>query len=258
MGWVEQAESLPLGTSRKIAHCGADKSAHIKRTHAGVSLYCHRCQEKEFKPVARISPQDYAELIRREKERIKAKDYGPQELLSWEETPKEARLFVLRAGLSVEAAQEVYGFRWLPRVRRVLIPHMHAGKKQTGVLLRRVMNDGPKYISSGIPRGAVYTLDIPAGQVVVVEDVLSAIKVYRAGYSSIAALGTSIGQETINILQSEDPILWFDADPAGQSATKKVIKAMAPFGKVPRVVQTEQDPKFQDGATIRRVIGSAL
>ena len=79
--------------------------------------------------------------------------------------------------------------------------------------------------------------------VVVVEDVLSAIRVHEAGYNSLAVLGTTVGPTQATLIADFPVIGWFDGDKAGRNGFVKLRKALAPYGVDPKRIQTERDPK---------------
>lgn len=185
--------------------------------------------------------------------------YPDVEPLYGEGVPTQAHLWVLRAGLTPERATDEYGFGWSARSKRVVIPILHNGT-HTGMWTARATDDRkPKYL---MPRGAMgacwYSLHQGmATPVVVVEDVLSAIRVHEVGYNSLAVLGTTVGPTQANLIADYPVVGWFDGDKAGRDGFIKLRKALGPYGVVPTRVQSEKDPKLYNLKKINQFIKDA-
>lgn len=172
-------------------------------------------------------------------------------------TPSSARVWVLKSGLSPELATDTFGFGWADRSKRVIIPALHNLKPTGGWTGRAVDGRKPKYL---LPAGSVGTSWIHlrgSGETcAVVEDVLSAIKVYRAGYSALAVFGTSVGPTQALLLADQtDVVGWFDADAAGTKGYAALRKALGPYGVETRRVSSDRDPKYHNNDQIRQLIG---
>lgn len=167
--------------------------------------------------------------------------------------PSAALLWVLKTGLSPEEASEKYSMMWHEKSCRVFIP---VGSE--AVLARAVYKeDTPKYKLFGRMKTMVF---IAPGKspLVVVEDILSAIKVSKAGYKSAAILGTSVSPEVTAELAAIDEtiVLWLDPDNAGLSGRKAVKKAL---GLYPVYVHYARptislDPKYLSSERIHETI----
>ena len=254
----DNARSLTFGQKRKVPHCGPDPSAYISNRPVGLSLHCFRCGANEFVPHGRLSASDILAMRQRDEEEAGA-DYPDVTSLDASDVPTPAHLWVLRAGITPERASEQYGFGWSDRSSRVIVPILHDGQP-TGLWTGRAI-DGrkPKYL---MPRGSMgacwYRLQLGrTTPVVVVEDVLSAIRVHEAGYNSLAVLGTTVGPTQATLLADFPVIGWFDGDKAGRAGYVKLRKALGPFGIVPARVQTERDPKTYSRKAITQYIKDA-
>lgn len=251
MDWQALAKAMPYGNSRKVQHCGDSPAARINHSNAGVNLFCFRCGANEFIP---HGPRSAAEILaaREAQQELKAARSIPNRALQLTsaECPSEALLWVLRTGLSPEEASETYGMRYDPITRRVLVP------LTGGFIARAVYNERPKYIRSGSTEQTVYELQVSNELVVITEDILSAIKVYRAGYSSMAVLGTSISPTAaVHISKYTNVVCWTDADKAGDEAWIKLRKRMQLFDVSLRRIRTDEDPKNISIETIKTLIG---
>lgn len=172
-----------------------------------------------------------------------------------EGTPAEARLWVLKAGLSPEEAT-ARGFRYNDRARRVYIP------VRPGVVVGRSIDPQikPKYELLGAG-GALYVAG--EGRIsVAVEDCLSAIRIAKAGYKGIAVLGTTVSaQMAREIADGSDTVMgWFDPDNAGHSGWLKLRRAMSLY-PVPCLKAQHGytvDPKRLNNAQIQEVVKTTM
>ena len=180
----------------------------------------------------------------------------PADAVPLTEGPAEALQWVLLGGLTPEEAQDTYGMRWHEDVRRVLIP-IYKHNTLQGILGRAVYGERPKYRMLGGPADTIYRLPHRADQAtVVVEDILSAIAVWRAGANAVAVLGTAITpQQAAEIAAgATDVIGWFDADKAGDAAWSKLRGRLALHPVKLKRIRTSDDPKRLHRADLRRLL----
>ena len=90
------------------------------------------------------------------------------------------------------------------------------------------------------------------------EDILSAIRVYEAGFTTLAVLGTTIPLPVATLVSASRVIGWFDGDKAGRAGFVKLRKALGPFGVEPKRVQTTRDPKTYNRTEIIQKVEDAL
>lgn len=232
--------------SRKITCCGTDPSAHINNSDHGVSIFCHRCGKKEF---SKHGERSLAEIMatRRAEERLIQTASMPADAVALMEGPPAALLWVLAGGLQPEMAHERYGFRWHEASRRVVIP------LERGLLGRAVHGERPKYRLYGATSSFSLAGD-PARATVVVEDVLSAIAVHRAGWPAFAVLGTAVSDFQAAQIAAPRVIGWFDDDPAGDKAWLRLRRKLALHPVTLTRVQTERDPKHIWRSEIKRIL----
>jgi DNA primase len=158
--------------------------------------------------------------------------------LSAPETPSEAILWVLEAGLTPERAETIYGMKYDPVMRRVCIPI------EGGFLARAVFNERPKYIKCGASKTEMYKLINTDGPIVMVEDILSAIAVNRAGFNSVSILGTAITVSVAAELGKHPFVIsWTDGDKAGDMAWVNLRKKMGLYDTKLKRIRTDKDPK---------------
>lgn len=176
--------------------------------------------------------------------------------------PPEAWLWVLSAGLTPERATHDYGFRWIPRYSRVLIPVLERAVDTGGWLSRGFVRGEPKYIASDTAKGKLWSSAPKSdGVVVVVEDVLSAIAVDRAGFMAVAAMGTAFPLPTMALINGmgHTVIPWLDPDKGGRAGLLALRKASSSFPiRLATPVVSSVDPKRYPAADIRRLVEGSL
>ncbi len=248
MDWQEIAKSLRIGQSRKIPCCGSSPSTYVSQTDHGLRLGpCFRCGHTEFVKHGKRSASEILAARRALPSNATFTLPSTAVPISSETVPSPARLWFLKHGITPEQADD-WGCRWdgdtgdgegRTPSRRVLIP------VEGGYLSRAVLGERPKWVNF-CPKdiGCVRFHRTGASRVVVVEDVLSAYKVYLAGYASICALGTTITTQTrLALCEYERITGWFDDDAAGDKAWTKLRQAMRlNTGTLDRVI-TPDDPK---------------
>ena len=249
MAWQDQARALPFGRRLKVQHCGTDASAYISNGPQGVRLYCFRCGETDFQG---HEGQSLKWLVERQKAGQEAQErQSYPDVLPIQDAPPAGLLWGLRAGLSPEVLAE-YGFGWSEAMHRVVVPVLRRGVPTGGWSARAVLlGQSPKYIAG---RGWAGSYTIQTGpHMVLVEDVLSCIKITRAGIPAAAALGTNISPG--ELLELEPGLravtVWTDPDKAGRVAAGKLRRTFAAAGIKARVVQSERDPKLHSTQQIK-------
>ncbi|SEN68716.1 Toprim domain-containing protein [Pseudorhodobacter antarcticus] len=249
---------MRIGSKQKVECCASDRSATISNGHNGVSLYCHRCGANEFQPHGERSIAEI--LAARQAEDVLSSQtlpHMPPDAVPLPAGPLEAWQWVLKGGLSPEDATGTYGMHWHEKTRRVLIPIYGPTGGMVGLLGRAVFKERPKYRMMSGNADTIFRAphrDSPV--VVVVEDVLSAIAVHRAGVNAVAVLGTAITPEhAAQITQSSGEVVgWFDADGAGDKAWTRLRGRMGLYPVVLTRVQTAKDPKALHRQQIREAI----
>ena len=242
MNWQDRARTLRIGEKRKVPHCSTSPSAYISNSVKGVRLHCFRCGANEFEPHDKLSAADVL-AMRRADETAVRQVYPKTTRLDAPECPTGAHVWVLKAGITPEVASTKFGLGWNEFSQRVVVPILHDGEP-TGIWTARAVDDRkPKYL---MPRGcageAWYNMP-PGAPVVIVEDVLSAIKLTLAGYGAMAVLGTAVGPRQVSLLAGREVVGWFDGDAAGRNGYVRLRKALGPVGITPSRIETPRDPK---------------
>jgi hypothetical protein len=254
MDWQAIAKLLPYDKSSRIVHCGKTKDAMVSHNNSGVSLFCFKCGANEF---VGHGPRSAAEILAARQATVsltEARSMPSRVMpLTHDECPSTALLWPLKTGLTPEVSSEVYGMRYDPLTRRVCIP------LEGGFIARAVYDDKPKYIRSGSSIQKIWHMKRTGDMVVVTEDILSAIKVYRAGYSSIAVLGTNISPTTAAAIgEYPSVVCWTDADKAGDKAWVQLRQRLSLYDLELRRIRTEEDPKNITLSGIKSLLESTL
>lgn len=256
--WQERAKLLRLGDKRKVPHCAPDPSAYISNGVGGVRLHCFRCGANEYEAHDRLSLADVLAMRRATDEAIHSRSRPVG--VPYKDAPNHALLWSLKAGIIPEDASDNYGFTYSETLDRIVVPILQNGVDAHGLwTARAASSQRPKYI---MPKGATGTLWYDTRQssdsIVIVEDILSAIKISKAGYVSCAVLGTSIPWELGRLCDNRRVVGWFDPDKAGREGYVKLRKALGPFGISPVKVTSERDPKLHQKHEIQSILKGVL
>lgn len=239
-----------MGGSKKIKWCCHDASTRISHRDKGVSLHCFRCGTTDWEP---HGVRSVAEILaaRAANEGLRTARSIPDRAVPIRDGAREGIVWLLRGGVTPEQADDL-GFRYDPLTRRVLIPITG------GFIGRSVFNERPKYIMSA--PGTVLYWTGEGRTVAVVEDILSALAVERAGYAAVAILGTSLdGAQAGDIATRSDLLIgWFDGDAAGDKAWALLRKKMALHPTKLTRIRTDKDPKALPRAEVARLIKEAI
>lgn len=251
---------LRAGSKRKVAHCTNDATAYISNSNAGISLFCFRCGEKLFEPHGERSIAEILATRAVADDDINRAWGMPNDATELSNAPEAAIVWLLQGGLLPEKAEHVWGMRWHDKTQRVLIPVLGITGAMMGLLGRALDGQKPKYKAYQGTSSLFYATYHNADAVIVVEDILSAIAVHSAGYSAIAALGTSISPVDAGAISavSDRVVGWFDPDPAGVNAWPKFRKRMGTHPVRVSRITSGVDPKRLPRSAIREKINEAL
>lgn len=246
--WLEIAKNLPCGGKVKIRCCGDSDSMMVNHSERGYSCHCFRCDEPSSHDFVPHGARSIAE-INRHKLELKEFKGKPPRLPSdaTRDIPVKYAWF-LKYGISMAIAKH-HGFGWSEFFNRIVIPVMN-GDTLEAVHLRAVADgDKPKYLNLGRPLpDAMFRTRHWAGHInnlVVVEDILSAIKVDLAGCNTVSILGSDItdGQVQRILAHTGNVTVWFDNDAAGHKGAANAIKQFKMQGAKVWQVKSDADPK---------------
>lgn len=236
-------EDCPEGVDRK-------KRLYIKHTQDGTYIfYCHHCglsgvYKEKVTNVHRVVKQPVArdqKDIRLPKDIIKDSHQWPSTATGW----------LLKYGIT-ESEIKNNGIVYSPSVDRLLMP-LYMDGDYIGWQGRTLAKDRdiPKYLTtvdSNRPSGncGLYRNAVPSDTAVLVEDVVSAIKLSRQ-VDSIALLGSHPTSEVVNWIAGryKNIIIWLDNDKPEvikqQNKLHSLFKVLV-SGEV-KLILTDKDPK---------------
>lgn len=263
--WLSTAKSLPAGRSTKIECCASDKSLMVSNEARGYRAYCFRCGPAGF-----VAHGDFS--IDQLKRRRAELDWQQNRVVSLPkdfttDIPPSEAVWLYKAGVSSAIAKH-YGFGYSPLMRRVILPIYKQGVLQ-GYTARSTINERPKYIEKVVePSSTVFVSDpsialpwsddglpgtIP--DVLLCEDILSAVRVGRHVRLSIALLGTSATPQQLPVSDIRGPVgIWLDSDKAGTKGAKVIQRSLSLQGYETKLIRSAKDPKYYSNREIRRLL----
>lgn len=226
-------------------------------------MHCFRCKETLFEPHGERSIQ---EILRQQQDQeafIRAPLALPGDYTS--DLPDPAICWVAKAGVSSDIRAH-YGIGWSPSLGRVILPVYQGGKLQ--YMQGRSLDPKikPKYLNKGgtSVRAVVFWSDpavlLPSsspdpGLCVIVEDMLSCIRVGRVQHAA-SILGTTLTDErTATLMQRFSRfIVWLDGDKAGHEGRRKAYRKLMLQGADVQWRCTAKDPKLYTNRQIKEII----
>jgi DNA primase len=174
------------------------------------------------------------------------------------DVPKKAMLWYLKYGIDPELAAS-YGIGYSPSYERVILPVLDDGEL-IAVQMRAVEPwHKPKYLNPTGPKvaAAVFMSAEPTGITVVVEDILSAIKVGKVAHAT-SILGTSMTDQRANRIArlNHTAIVWMDNDRAGREGRLSASRQLRLLGMRVFEVRTDSDPKTYSIEEIKKHLRS--
>lgn len=275
--------SLNVGESFRVKECdnclgqGRSNAVQITRKEDGFLWHCFRCakvpgaRSTGFFRDKNASPSQVQEIVKNANK--KKVDNRPKVVVlpaDFTSTiPPKGLVQLYDMGITDEDISW-FDIGWSPSHARIVIPVYQYrqgadskgwAKKLIGVVGRK-LDDAeeakpkwwnqrqrdikhPRFI--GLPKQILHKK-----QVVLVEDVFSAIKISNTGRLSMALLTTYLPYEVYPLLQGWDVKIWLDAD-AYDKATKYQA-SLGTNGVSSTTIMTMQDPKMYDYSDIDKAI----
>ena len=255
--WLEIAKNLPCGGKTKEVCCGNSPSCLISHSEKGYSAHCFRCPEGENHKFQPHGQRSIAEIQRHKRELEENKNKPPYLPSDFTLDIPAKHAWFLKYGISLAVARE-YGFGYSEFFHRIIIPIRNPITNELDAVHMRAINpdDKPKYLNLGKPKDSLMFMainDANDTRFVIVEDILSAIKIKLAGYNAVAINGSDMTDFQAFIMASEHVrYMWLDNDPAGIKGARKAIAQMQMQGTAEvRLVKSERDPKTYNKDEIR-------
>jgi len=263
--WLTIAQNLPVGHTTRIdcPNCGVGTNTYaaiVNHNHKYYSCYCNACGPVDYETKGELS---LAELKHIQELNEAAAHMPPKEIKLPEDTTydetefsREARLWLYKAGLSPTMWRK-YRIGYSPKLARVVLP-VYDNEKLIWFQLRAVYKEQkPKYIQPSAPRDhVIFQGKGNRSKAVVVEDIMSAIRVHEAQneYTAFSLLGTKLTSNQSNILGTfSEVVTWLDGDRAGIAGARNIRKVLSLLTDC-RNIRTNKDPKCYPNSEIRSIL----
>ena len=259
-GWLPEAKRLRVGTKRRVPHdCGDGTVMIVEHKLDKYTAWCFRCSEGGF---VRKEPtlSDMVEARRRTAQDASlshATALPVPTVTSPREWPREARLWLYRAGFNDHRIQEL-GIYYHPPTQRVVLPVVDEGEVVYWQARAVMKGQAPKYIGCSASKATVIPKYGEGECIVLTEDMLSAMKVGQV-MEAWSLLGTSPSTHMLaQLVQDGRPVLgWLDSDEAGRRAAHKLMEELRRMNIPCADIVTDLDPKLLSRAEITQRIESA-
>jgi len=235
----------------------------VSHSEKGYSCHCFRCSEPESHKFIPHGTRSIAEIQRHKKELSETKGkppYLPGDFTL--DIPVQYAWF-LKYGISMHYARK-FQLGYSEFFHRIIIPIFNCGRLQAVHMRAINPDDKPKYLNLGKPEpdllfwaNGTDTKDL----IIIVEDVLSAIKINLSGYNAVALNGSSITDVQALRLTSTTGkrIVWLDNDDAGLKGRRQVVTQLKLQGtKSVYYISSHQDPKTYNKEEIAQHIEGAI
>lgn len=173
---------------------------------------------------------------------------------AWGDWPGEARLWLLKAGLSSHDVGQL-GAYYHPPTQRVVLPVYSPAKRLLYWQARALDGRMPKYLGSPVGKDTCVPQYGKANEVTLTEDLLSAYKVGTVA-EGWCLLGTSVSKVCLGMLiqRNAKVNVWLDPDAAGRRAAKKALALLRSVGLEARDIVSEKDPKLVHRQQIKELL----
>ena len=248
------------GDTINVFHCreGSNNDrCYITRDTDVVLFYCHHCGKRGglFQKYSKALNYKARESNSQTSGRTHRPTMPSDVVYTQQAWPLRGQLWLRRGGITPLECTE-RGIGYSPRMGRVVIPVSYGGEFQ-GYVARGLEDDGPKYLVKYKNRDSfIYHIDRGTKDVVIVEDILSCIRVGRHK-SCVAMLGATVSDCLFHLLVSkyDGYTIWSDYDnPQVKMQAHKLQQRLAPFGKVDMIV-SKSDPKELTDEEIKECLG---
>jgi len=237
---------VPIRKHRRCPFCETRTSGFVVIPDLkGYILFCHKCGKKKWIPRGGFSPRAVKALLTVPKAKVYPDISVPADMSMT--IPAKGKVWLYEYGVTEKIIKEMK-FGYSEKYQRLIMPVYKDGELiyWQGRYLGNHKKDGtPKYISR-TKSGNYYWEYNPTGSdvAVLVEDILSAIKVGSAGYCGVCLFGSYLKESVLNEVAETYTrmVLWLDPDKR-KSATK-YTKRFSSLGYPLRVILTaRKDPK---------------
>lgn len=254
-------QALPIGESERFNHtsdtCSGDsESLVVTRIAGGWQYYCHRCGWQGIHR-GKSSPSETKAALNLQLQNDDGKFWLPPQLSS--QLPSAATLWLSKYGITEQEIKR-YGIKYSHYLNRLILP-VYDDKGEMvywqGRNLGAITEENSKYLNLSVPgKDVFFTCNTGQQIVVLVEDILSAIKVGRVA-GSIALLGSYVAHSVASMLKGKKVVVWLDDDKYVE-AIKYAAKLRAVHNIDAVNLRTMKDPKEYDEKQIRGYLSGVI
>jgi DNA primase len=250
------SNSMTLGVGYRHKHAcpsgeGHDRPLVVTRMETGWKWYCHRCGEKGIKHAKGLSPSEWLKFN-------KAKEVREHNVVSKVKLPHGMTTDIPATGLAWlykynlnDADISYYNIQYSTTLNRVVLPVYDSNMELVYYQARNlgeITARSPKYMNvKARGRKDIYfdvgDIENPTDDCVIVEDILSAIRVGKH-LDTVALLNAYIPDELLlrQLITYEKIILWLDPDKWDRMSRK--VKRFRSFNYDVIMIRANQDPKY--------------
>lgn len=233
---------------------------YLRSVPAGTVWFCHNCGAGGIKRNTKLTP---SEILKRAKQSVIPSTAGTYKTIRLPsdfslKIPTEGLKWFFKYGIYLEEIER-YRFGYSDYNNRLILPVYNddALVYFQARTLGTPSKTNPKYLNvklSGAKNVFFKVLSNPVSKsVVIVEDILSSIKVGRVE-NSIALLGSYVPTSLTEICNHFDTIiLWLDRDKL-KSSLKYCQTLQARTGKQVKIVMVDKDPKEYSNDEIKNIL----
>ena len=269
----EMARSLRMGQKTRLScHlCGNNNnSGCLSHEPRKYFFYCFSCGESEYHDKGQQSLAELKRIKELNDEALnQTREVSLPEDITYDPASfsPEGRMWLFKAGITPKLIRR-YGVGFSAASQRVVLPvygEQRASSTERPLLwlqARAVLRgQKPKYVQPSMDRSTIIFNPTPGRitrLVIIVEDILSAIRVYEAvghlGITAVSLLGTKITTGQVNVLSRADKcITWLDSDRAGRQGATAISKALGLLCDVGNI-RTVEDPKCHSNKQILEIV----
>jgi hypothetical protein len=256
-GQTTRVNTCPICLHQNHSSIGA---CQITREANGFRWYCYRCSEGGMIYDKGMGPKDVLKRLqaieRANNTRRTRSAYikMPFDCVDTE-VPDKFQTWLWKYDFEVEDLIAQHGVRYSPDLDRLVFPVKGcsliksenpgeldgwAGRSETKPY---VPGKNPKWLIRRAERidNLIWALEGPKDPVVIVEDILSALRCNQAGYNAVSLIKSFLPPELLLTLRGRMLIIWLDPD-----VKKKIIRTVArarAFGVTVRSMVSKDDPK---------------
>lgn len=255
--WLNVAQKLSVNDKCRIdCSCGSGKTMIVNNNIKTYTAYCFRCNRKEYHYKGQIGlyQTDYSTI---ENKKVKI------------ELPKDTEPLVSAIGYHASIARKImyrsqifedlwtkFNIGYSDSLRRLVLPVYDSQGELIWYQLRATDKSSIKYMQPSAEKSVCFYAENKgecSSGVVIVEDILSAIKVSTV-QSVIALLGTKLNNYTLSKISNfSEAIIWLDGDNAGINGSYDIKKSISLLCEV-RAVVTTLDPKKYNSQEIQEIL----